>query len=100
MKYKVTLRNEAQGLNTTIEVGKNQYIQKVAKENGIDLPLACDAGACSYCAGKVIEGKVSQPRYAFLDKEQIKQGYALLCVATPKSDCIILTDCEDDLYQL
>lgn len=94
--FKVKLRN----CGVTLDVRSDQFIYQAALAAGIQLPIGCNYGGCITCAAKLITGKVRQPGATAINKRQSKAGYVLLCVAQPKSDCVIAEGVEshDELY--
>ena len=96
-KHKVELVN----CGVTLEVREDQPIYQAALDAGIQLPIGCNYGGCITCAAKLISGGVKQPNASALNKRQSKAGYVLLCVARPRTDCVVSegVDSHDELYE-
>jgi len=94
--YKVELRNAG----VSLDVSADEPVYQAALKAGVQLPIGCDYGGCITCAAKLIEGQVKQPGASALNSRQSKAGYILLCVALPKTDCVIEegVDSHSELY--
>lgn len=88
-----------QGQSQTLSVDENETILAAAQAAGLELPYSCSAGVCTTCAALLTEGSVSQEDGMGVSNELQDQGYALLCVAYPRSDIKLETEKEDAVYQ-
>ena len=88
-----------QGTTTTIQVPENKTILTAAQEVGLDLPFSCSAGVCTTCAALITEGSVDQTDGMGVGPDLQAEGFALLCVAYPRSDIKLETEKEDIVYQ-
>ncbi|MGB3291497.1 MAG: 2Fe-2S iron-sulfur cluster-binding protein [Phormidesmis sp.] len=87
-----------QGTVHTVPVDATQTILEAAHSAGLDLPTSCGAGVCTTCAALITEGSVNQEDGMGVSPELQADGYALLCVAFPKSDLKLETEKEDEVY--
>lgn len=87
--------------NASYKVRSNRPLLDSLREQGVDLPYGCKYGGCITCAAKLLSGEVDQRRQVALNNRQINDGYIILCVARPKSDCTLEVGVEshDKLYR-
>ena len=95
---KITIANRE---NQIYEVSDRRPLLKELREQGVDLPYGCEYGGCITCAAKLINGEVDQSSQKALNNRQINNGYVVLCVARPKTNCKIEIGVEshDKLYR-
>jgi ferredoxin len=96
-----TVEIHHRGATHTIAVPDNQTVLDVANDElGLDLPGSCRAGVCTTCAAKLSAGTVDQVDGMGISAELQAEGYALLCVAYPRSNLNLETEQEDTVYNL
>jgi ferredoxin len=95
-----TVEIHHQGSTHVLTVPDSQTILSAAQDAGLDLPTSCGAGVCTSCAALITEGEIDQTDGMGVSPELQAQGYALLCVAYPRSNIKLETEKEDTVYQL
>ena len=96
--FNITLRNQS---DEAFDVFGDEVLLDALEEQGVSLPFGCRYGGCISCAAKLIEGQVDQSEGVALKPYQLDEGYVLLCVAKPQSDCTLDVGVEshDKLYR-
>lgn len=84
-----------------IKVDRRKRLLDALEAEGVSLPYGCRYGGCISCAAKLVAGEVDQSAAIALNPRQIGEGYVLLCVARPESDCTFEVGVEshDRLYR-
>ena len=96
--WTITVANQVGG---PFVVDADRPLLDTLEEHGVDLPYGCRYGGCITCAAKVTAGEVDQSEQVALNNRQLNHGYAVLCVARPRSDCTLEVgvDSHDKLYR-
>ena len=94
----VTLANRG---GQQLQVDAGRPLLDTLREYGVDLPYGCRYGGCITCAAKLLEGEIDQRRQVALNNRQLANGYVILCVARPLTDCTLEIGVEshDELYR-
>ena len=97
-KVTITLANRE---GETFEVDARRPLLETLEAQGVSLPYGCRYGGCISCAAKLLEGEVDQRRGVALNGRQLADGYVLMCIARPLSDCTLDVGVEshDKLYR-
>jgi ferredoxin len=83
---------EQAGERHAIEVPADAYVLYRARQEGIWLPADCQQGWCVTCAGRLLEGELDHSDARRYYEEDEEAGFALLCRAKPRSDCVVEVD--------
>ena len=96
--YLITIANRG---GEKYEVDRRRSLLESLREKGVDLPYGCRYGGCITCAAKLVAGEVDQRGQVALNNRQVNNGYVVLCVAWPKSDCTfdVGVESHDKLYR-
>jgi ferredoxin len=99
MSTRYTVACDLNGTRHSFSCRDDQTVLAAAEAAGVELPSSCCSGVCTTCAARLLEGSVHQPDAMGVKAELQQQGYALLCVAYPRSDLTLLAAQEDALYE-
>ena len=96
--FTITLANRD---GRSFEVDGDTPLLDTLEHHGVSLPYGCRYGGCISCAAKLLSGAVDQSTGVALNGRQMRNGYVLLCVARPRSDCTldVGVDSHDKLYR-
>ncbi len=97
-RFTITLANQG---GQSFEVDGDEPLLDTLEQHGVSLPYGCRYGGCISCAAKLLAGEVDQSEGVALNGRQMHDGYVLLCVARPRSDCTfdVGVECHDKLYR-
>ena len=86
MIKEITIANRSDEI---YKVDQRKPLLDSLRAQGVDLPYGCKYGGCITCAAKLIKGTVNQNAQVALNNRQINDGYVILCVARPITNCTL-----------
>jgi len=96
--FTITLANRN---GASFRVDRRIPLLDALEAHGMSLPYGCRYGGCISCAAKLLSGEIDQRAGVALNGRQLANGYVLLCVARPLTDCVLDVGVEshDRLYR-
>jgi len=94
----ITLANRG---GASFRVDRHRPLLGQLEAQGLSLPYGCRYGGCISCAAKLLSGRIEQREAVALNGRQLADGYVLLCVARPLTDCTfdVGVESHDKLYR-
>jgi len=94
----ITLANRR---GASFRVDRDKPLLGELEAQGLSLPYGCRYGGCISCAAKLLSGRIQQRNAVALNGRQLADGYVLLCVACPLTDCTfdVGVESHDRLYR-
>jgi len=94
----ITLANRS---GASFQVDRHKPLLGELEAQGVSLPYGCRYGGCISCAAKLLSGRIDQRAGVALNGRQLADGYVLLCVALPLTDCTfdVGVESHDKLYR-
>lgn len=79
------------GISRHIDMPKTgMSVLEAAKQNDIDVPYSCQAGLCTTCSAKLMQGKVEMLANYGLEDYEVRRNLVLTCQSYPISDEIVI----------
>ena len=79
------------GSRHVVPAGGDDYVLAAARRQGLELPSLCEQGWDIACAAKLLEGELDHSEARRYYREDEEAGFALICVAKPRSNVRLLT---------
>lgn len=77
-----------QGLLFIFDYDGSNPLFEAMQDAGFQAPYPCRDSQCTVCKVKIEEGDVVQPHAGGLTMEEMKEGFALACLARPLSQIL------------
>lgn len=78
------------GAARTIQMPKGVSVLEAAKSADLDPPFSCQAGVCSTCKAKVVDGEAEMEANYGLEDYEVEAGFVLTCQCYPQSDKVVI----------
>lgn len=85
---KIKLIAHLEGEHIEVNMPAEEKILYALLDKGYDPPYSCQAGSCSTCMAKLVQGEVEMQECYALTDDEIKNGYILTCQSVPQTDVV------------